>query len=156
MCFNGVWRVNRKGEFNVPFGGKANPGFPSLDHLRICAKALQAAELRTSDFFEAVEEAKSGDFVYMDPPYLPVSSTSYFRHYTAERFSDDDHERVSKIVRELTARGVRVMITEADSLVARGWYADCHVVDRAVTRSVASKGHRFEVSELIITNYRSL
>jgi DNA adenine methylase len=152
-CFNGIWRVNRRGQFNVPYGGKVRAGFPTIDQLKECSAALRCADLRVQDFSEALTEAKAGDFVYMDPPYLPISSTSFFRHYTSERFAIEAHERVAELCHNLSCRGVKVMITEADSLVARGWYRGYHVAERAVRRYVASNGDRYEAAELLIANY---
>lgn len=155
-CFNGIWRVNRAGHFNVPYGSKERAGHPTSADLVRCSVALSGAELRRGDFEKSVAGARRGDFVYLDPPYLPLSSTAFFRHYTAGRFSTEDHERVALTSAELAASGINVMITEGDSRGIRKWYRDFYVREVDVRRSVSCDAQRFDAQELIITSYRPI
>lgn len=149
-CFNGIWRVSCTGRFNVPWGAKDKPGFPTRANLIAVANALSSAELIVGDFEESIASAVAGDVVYLDPPYLPLSATAYFRHYTYPRFSVDDHERVARIAHEMAARGVAVIITEADSAEVRNWYSDFEIVAVGVRRYVSGDGARNEAQELVI------
>lgn len=152
-CFNGIWRVNRNGEFNVPYGAKAYAGFPTLADLMRCSATLAPATLFASDFETTLVSAESGDFVYLDPPYLPLSSTAFFRHYTVGRFAPEDHERVALAATELAARGAIVMVTEGDSPLVRKWYRDFQIFEVDVRRSVSCDARRIDARELIITSY---
>src|SRR5207244_2405935 len=100
-----------KGQFNVPFGGKDNPGFPTEHELVAVSEALSAAEIACADFEAVLGSVGPGSFAYLDPPYLPLNSTSFFRHYTDKRFSVNDHERLAAAVRELTDRGGHFLAT---------------------------------------------
>lgn len=152
-CFNGVWRVNRSGGFNVPYGAKSRPGFPTLRDLVACSNALQGAELDSGDFERRLPEAKTGDFAYFDPPYVPLSATAFFRHYTMTRFSMEDHERVALAAAALAERGVHVLVTEGDDEVIRKWYRDFRIRAVDVRRSVSCNSVRVAARELIITSY---
>ena len=152
-CFNGIWRVSLTGRFNVPYGAKSAPGFPGRNDLIECSKAFARSRLEVGDFESTVEGAKRGDFVYLDPPYLPLSSTAFFRHYTSTRFTPEDHERVALVAADLAARGVNVMITEGDSELVRKWYRDFNVQEVDVRRSVSCNAQRLDARELIITSY---
>lgn len=153
-CFNGIWRVNRSGKFNVPYGAKSKPGFPTPHSLREAAGALQKATLVSGDFAEPLTEATAGDFVFLDPPYLPLSNTSFFNHYTADRFGPDQHERVAEVARGLAASGVRVMITEGESREVRQWYKGFHFREIAVRRFVSSGSEKAMAKEVVITSYK--
>jgi len=121
-CFNGIWRVSRAGQFNVPYGAKPKPGFPTRADLVRCSSALVRARLDQGDFEGSVAAARHGDFVYLDPPYLPLSATAFFRHYTANRFATEDHERIALVAADLAQGGVDVMVTEGDGELVRKWY----------------------------------
>ncbi|MBI2710060.1 MAG: Dam family site-specific DNA-(adenine-N6)-methyltransferase [Actinobacteria bacterium] len=152
-CFNGIWRVSRAGDFNVPYGAKAKPGFPKRAELFECSNALAPARLNQGDFESTVAGARQGDLVYFDPPYLPMSATAFFRHYTAHRFTTGDHERVALVAAQLALDGVNVMVTEGDSELVRKWYRDFVIREVDVRRSVSCGSERHDARELIITSY---
>jgi DNA adenine methylase len=152
--FNGIWRVNRTGSYNVPFGGKSKPGFPDSRQLRVCAEALATTQLVDGDFEKTLKIAGSGDFVYLDPPYLPLNSTSFFNHYTLSRFGTSDHERLAQLAAELASKGVLVMITEGDSALVREWYREFFISEMGVRRFVSSGSEKVLAKELVITSYR--
>lgn len=154
-CFNGIFRVTRVGNFNVPYGRLKNPMFPSTRHLREVSKALRRAELRTASYRESCQRAKQGHFVYLDPPYPPLNGTSFFRHYTPALFSDADQRELFKEVRALDARGCLFLMSNADTPLIRELYRAFNIVTLPVTRWVSSKNSKHAVTELVITNYLS-
>jgi DNA adenine methylase len=152
-CFNGVFRVNRKGAYNVPYGDKPEPAFPSSADLARASKALRRATLSVSDYGSALTRVRAGDFVYLDPPYPPLNGTSFFTHYTPDRFDRDDQERLAAFVHELNHQGSLFMMTNADLTQIRRLYAGFKFWKLSVTRYVSCKGARYKVNELVITNY---
>lgn len=112
-CFNGLYRVNSRGEFNVPHGSYVNPKICDADGLRAAAAALQGVELRTADFAEALGAAHVGDFVYCDPPYVPLSETASFTSYTAADFGPAEQQRLAAVAAEARGRGVDVLLSNS-------------------------------------------
>ena len=153
-CFNGIWRVNNKGKFNVPYGHKEPPSLPSkIDFFEI-SKALKNSKLENKDYREAVKDAKNGDFIYFDPPYPPLNGTSYFTHYTKNRFTEKDHEKLALLVKKLSNKGCFVMISNADIQFIRSLYEDSFYIKKLeVIRWIRSDGKRYKVGEVVITNY---
>ena len=154
-CFNGIFRVNIDGEFNVPYGKKEPPFLPTLNQLRITSDLLWNAELSSQLFEESLQEVKKGDFVYLDPPYPPLNGTSNFTHYTKDRFNDIDQERLANLVHELNMLGALVMISNADTPLIRKLYKNFHLNPLSVTRTITCKKARHKVDELVITNYET-
>ena len=152
-CFNGIFRVNRAGQFNVPYGHRTNPIFPTAAQLRRVSSALNNASLQATDYQEALKGARNGDFVYLDPPYPPLNGTSFFAHYTPERFSRDDQEMLAELVQELDRRGCLVLMTNADTPHIRSLYRDFNAKKLPVTRYVTCKSTKHQVGELVVTNY---
>jgi len=152
-CFNGIWRVNKNGLFNVPYGHKDGVAFPSLNDLAEVSRAFRRAKIRVGDFAQTVSDAGRGDFVYLDPPYPPLNGTAFFCHYTKERFNRNDHARVAEVFRLLTSRGCNVLLSYADVPLVRELYKGCRTIEVSTQRYVASHGRRYEVSDLAIMNY---
>ena len=152
-CFNGVFRVNESGEFNVPVGSKEEPNFPTAGELARVARALKQAKLVVGDFETTLDLAKKGDFVYLDPPYPPVNGTAYFTHYTKDRFAEDDQKRVAKLVRELDKRGCDVMVTNAGRHTIKNLYKGFSFNRLTVTRWITCNKKKHRVHEVVITNY---
>lgn len=111
--YNGLYRVNRRGDFNVPFGRYENPRICDSENLRACSRALSRASLIVSDFETVLERAVPGDVVYFDPPYIPVSVNSSFTRYTREQFRLADHRRLRDVALELKTRGVYVLLSNS-------------------------------------------
>jgi DNA adenine methylase len=153
-CFNGVFRVNTDGKFNVPYGDKPNPIFPTAEELQSIAKMLKRTRLSVGDFRSALAKTKKSEFVYLDPPYPPLNGTAYFTHYTADRFSIDNQTSLAAEVKKLHKRGVHFLMTNADLPKIRELYNQFHISKLSVTRYVSCKGTRHRVGELVITNYR--
>lgn len=152
--YNGLYRENSRGEFNVPFGRYDNPALFDEANLRAVSRALQDAELSCDHYHGVVQAAQAGDFVYFDPPYLPLSKTASFTSYTKEAFSLEQQAELAALARHLSERGVLVMLSNSNSPVIRDLYKDfCHHAVWA-SRAVNSKaGLRGKIPELVITNY---
>lgn len=114
-CFNGLWRVNSKGIFNVPFGKLKNPKIFDKENLQACSKRLQGAHITGLDFSKAVMKATRGDLVYFDPPYLPLSSSANFSKYAKDDFSKNDHVRLAETIKVLIDKGVHVILSNSDT-----------------------------------------
>jgi DNA adenine methylase len=151
--FNGLYRVNRDNRFNVPFGRYANPNICDEPTLRACSEALAGTELLVEDFEKVVAEAQHGDFVYFDPPYVPLSTTSSFTSYTSTGFGEAEQTRLHDTAKRLKMRGVRVLLSNSSAPFVRNLYADgFEVVDVSATRAVNSKATaRGAIVELLIT-----
>ncbi len=154
--YNGLYRVNRRGQFNVPFGRYKSPRYLDPDNLRAVARALQTADIRHQPFERALEAARTGDFVYFDPPYAPLSSTAHFTAYQAGGFGPEDQARLRDVCLALSDAGVRVMVSNSDVDIIRVLYARppfrIHRVE--ARRNINSKASaRGKIGELIITNY---
>jgi DNA adenine methylase len=151
-CFNGLYRVNSKGEFNVPFNGKLSGRSFDPDHLREASTKLKSVRISCGDYSDAVKDAGPGDFVFFDSPYAPLTPTS-FTDYTKEGFSYDDHVRLAKLFRELTMRGCYCMLTNHDTPLVRELYKDFRIEVVDVRRSINRNGSDRKGKEVIITNY---
>lgn len=150
-CFNGLYRVNKKGEFNVPIGRYANPTICDADNLRACARVLQFAELAHADFSSVMAVARRGDLVYLDPPYVPVSETGDFTSFTAAGFGPADQDRLVQCARRLKETGVQVLLSNADLPAVRALYAGFEMRTVQARRNINSKGgKRGGVGELLI------
>jgi DNA adenine methylase len=152
-CYNGLYRENSRGEFNVPFGRYKNPTICDEDRLRNASCALQGVELRDVDFEEAVEPARAGDFIYFDPPYVPLTATSSFTSYNKYGFSHEDQVRLAETFRRLDRRGCYVMLSNSSAPVVYNLYEGYKITKIKARRSINSKADgRGPVTELLITN----
>jgi DNA adenine methylase len=156
-CYNGLYRLNKKGQFNAPFGYYKNPLICDPDNLRAVSLALRDVELRTDDFGAVAARAEPGDLVYFDPPYVPVSATASFTHYTGQTFGPDDQRRLAELFDSLMARGVYVMLSNSYTPLSRELYA-AHAVSTSIvwaSRKINCDGRkRGDVEELIVCGYR--
>lgn len=150
-CFNGLYRVNSKGGFNTPFGRYTNPKICDPDNLRTCSRALEKTNLHCCGYRDTIDKMVIGDFAYFDPPYATVSKTSNFTSYTSSKFGDDEQVQLAADARALKARGVRVLLSNADTPWVRDLYHDFELISvqarRAVNSNAAKRG---KVGELLI------
>lgn len=154
-CFNGLYRVNQRGEFNVPFGRYENPRICDETGLRAASKALQDADVLCRDFRFLLYRAQPGDFVYFDPPYNPVSSTASFTSYSEAPFGDREQRGLREVFRALDARGCHLMLSNSDTKYIRDLYRHFHVESVLASRAINCRGDkRGKISELIIRNYK--
>ena len=159
-CYNGLWRVNRAGLFNVPFD-KDKTGKASLfsqENLYACSKRLKGASINHQSFQKAVEGSKKGDLVYFDPPYIPLTPTSSFSAYSKEGFGEDDHHQLASVIHGLTQRGVFVLFSNSDTPLTRKIFKDHLILRRKdMRRSISSDGtNRKNVFEILGMNYSHL
>ncbi|MGE0548073.1 MAG: DNA adenine methylase [Kofleriaceae bacterium] len=151
-CFNGLWRVNRSGDFNVPIGRYTDPPICVPDTLRAAQTVLARATLRCADYQTVVADAVRGDFLYFDPPYDPVTPTANFTSYSADGFGPDDQRALAETARKLVSRGCKVMLSNSDTPFIRSLYKGMQVdrvkCPRAINSNAARRG---DVDELIIT-----
>lgn len=155
-CYNGLYRENQQGEFNVPFGRYKRPKICDKPRLRAASRALQGVRLTASDFSEVVADAGPGDFVYFDPPYVPLNATSSFTSYSRFGFDEADHRRLAESFYELGRRGCRVMLSNSSAPLVYKLYQgrgyQLHEIQ--ARRNINSKAHkRGPVKELLIVNY---
>jgi DNA adenine methylase len=151
--FNGLWRVNGKGEYNVPFGRYTNPRICDEINLRACAKALHDTTFKMRDFEKTVSTAERGDLVYFDPPYVPVNTTSDFTSYTRNGFTIEDQVRLRDCALKLKRRGVHVILSNAHvPKVHELYYGEFKLIPVEARRNVNSDASkRGVVGEVIIT-----
>ncbi|MFO0683091.1 MAG: DNA adenine methylase [Sandaracinus sp.] len=153
-CFNGLHRVNRRGEFNVPEGRYKNPRILDEHALRSASSVLQRAEIKHTSFEGLLSLAKPGDFVYLDPPYEPVSTTASFVAYGADGFAREDQTRLRDVVNELDRRGCKIMLSNSDVPFIREIYARYRIDTVAAPRAInCDADKRGLVSEVVVRNY---
>jgi DNA adenine methylase len=154
-CFNGLYRVNKKGKFNVPLGRYKNPKICDKENLLAVNKVLQwsNAKLLVGDFQETTNDAKKGDFVYFDPPYKPVSSTANFTSYTSSGFSIKEQERLGSWFKKLDERGCKIVLSNSDTEKIWNIYDGFEIERIPTLRAINCKGNsRAGHTELIIHN----
>ena len=150
-CYNGLWRVNPKGKFNVPFGRYRDPRICDPDALRAASRALAAATIRSGDFTTATQDLGGGDFVYFDPPYMPVSKTADFTSYAAGGFGPNDQARLVDDMRRLRRAGASVVLSNADTPETRALYKGFRTRFVAAPRPINSdKSKRGPARELVV------
>ncbi|NJK38410.1 MAG: DNA adenine methylase [Oscillatoriales cyanobacterium RM2_1_1] len=154
-CFNGLYRENSKGGFNVPLGRYKNPKICDPELLYAAANALKTARIQVSSFDQVLAEATSPeDFVYFDPPYHPISSTSSFTAYNRYSFHQADQVRLAQVFRKLANWGVQVMLSNSDCPLIRDLYQDFLIHEIKAARTINSNARkRGEITELLITSY---
>ena len=155
-CFNGLWRVNSSGQFNVPWGKLVNPLIFDQENLEACSKRLIGAKISCGSFTQAVKTAKKGDLVYFDPPYLPLSPSSSFSQYAKDNFNTRDHEKLAEVISNLTDRGVSVILSNSDTPETRRIFDKLLTLRQiSVNRSISAAAHaRKPVNEVIGTNFQ--
>ena len=155
--FNGLYRVNKSGQFNVPFGRYNNPVICDEDNLRRVSDALQDVTITHQDYKHVLKTAKSGDFIYLDPPYYPINATSSFTSYTAEGFLEKEQTELRDTFVKLHEKGCFVMLSNSDTPFINELYSglDGITINKITAgRSINSKGSgRGKITEVLVTNY---
>ncbi|MGK7900798.1 MAG: DNA adenine methylase [Hormoscilla sp.] len=154
-CFNGLYRENSKGEFNVPIGKYQNPQICNQELLRSASTALRNVKIEEKSFQHVLEYANSSDdFVYFDPPYYPVSSTSNFTAYSRDFFSKNDQTKLREIFGELAGRGVKVLLSNSDCDFIRDLYSQFKIHKISAARAINSHiKKRGSIAEVLVTSY---
>lgn len=151
-CFNGLYRVNGKGLFNVPFNNKKSGNSYEEKNLCEVAAYLFGVTILMGDFEAAVENATAGDFVFFDSPYVPVNPTS-FTDYTKEGFDYEDHVRLAELFKKLSAKGVKCMLTNHNTELTQELYKDFNIRVVSVSRMINRDANNRKGEEIIVTNY---
>ena len=157
-CFNGLYRVNSKGKFNVPLGKYTNPNIVNEENLRSVHRILKTSRMsiKCRDFEAVLRDAKKGDFVYFDPPYQPVSKTANFTSYTNKDFTTDDLLRLAELCNNLNSKGCKVLLSNSDSkevakmFSVKPWKISKIQANRAINSDSRKRTGHFE---LLIRNY---
>jgi DNA adenine methylase len=153
-CFNGLWRVNSKGHFNVPMGDYKNPAILDETRLRNAAEALAEASVALAGFEKVQLTAKAGDFIYFDPPYIPLSPTASFTSYSSDDFGEADQRRLAIVFRELHERGCKVMLSNSDVPLIHELYKDWRIETVTAARRINSDASkRGVIFEALVMNY---
>lgn len=153
-CFNGLYRVNRSGQFNVPMGSYKDPAIFDVDELVTASQALQEVELATCDFQDTLNWAQAGDFIYFDPPYAPVSKTSSFTSYTEKSFGEREQIELATLFRQLDSRSCKVMLSNSWVKPVLDLYKDFTCIEVKASRAINSNPEkRGKISELVVINY---
>lgn len=152
--YNGLYRVNASGRFNVPFGRYKNPKICDPDALRHVSKSLSIAEIVVADFEESCKRAVAGDVVYLDPPYVPVSKTASFTSYSG-RFADEEHTRLAGVFASLVDAGAFVLLSNSDTELSRSLYQGFKIDTVEATRAINSRAdRRGVVREVLVQGLR--
>jgi DNA adenine methylase len=150
-CFNGLWRVNSKGEFNVPIGSHRNPALYDEENIHAASRALEGVHLQTQDFRDTLAQTRRGDFVYIDPPYYPVSPTASFTSYTKDDFGAEQQRELAALFADATRRGVRLMISNSDTEFIRHLYRNFTIHTVSARRMVNCDGtKRGKINEVVV------
>jgi DNA adenine methylase len=154
-CFNGLWRVNARGEFNVPIGSFKRVTLYDRENIRAASRALKGGDIRWQDFRKTLRQVKKGDFVYVDPPYHPLSRTSAFTAYTKDDFGETEQEELAALFAEAANRGAQLMLSNSDTKFIRDLYRDFLIHPVKARRAINCRGEgRGTVSEVVVTTYR--
>lgn len=156
-CFNGLYRENLKGQFNAPFGRYENPKIVDTENLRAISEYLQTddIEIHCSGYQSVLNKAQAGDFVYLDPPYVPMTKTASFASYVKGGFSLNDQAELAKMFAELTKKRVLVMLSNSNTPVIHDLYKGFNIKTIHATRSINCKGGKRgkEANEVLVTNF---
>jgi DNA adenine methylase len=155
-CFNGLFRTNKGGVFNVPEGRFVNPRVVDPDRIRLASALLARATLTCAPFDDLLKSAKKGDLIYLDPPYVPLSRTSSFSSYSEGAFRHEDHVRLADVYRKLHDRGCKLVLSNSDTPTVRELYKGFDIHTLSAPRAISAKAStRGATTELLIRNYKT-
>ena len=151
-CFNGLYRVNKQGKFNVPYGKYTNPKICDDDGLKTASETLKKAEILCGDYLLVLEHyAHPGDFIFLDPPYLPISEYADFKRYTKEQFYEEDHVELAKIIMRLQERGCYIILTNSNHPLVHELYAPFTIDVIQTKRHISCNGSTRKGEDVIVT-----
>lgn len=151
-CFNGLYRVNKQGKFNVPYGKYTNPKICDDDGLKAASETLKKAEILCGDYLLVLEHyAQPGDFIFLDPPYLPISEYADFKRYTKEQFYEEDHVELAKIIMRLQERGCYIILTNSNHPLVHELYAPFTIDVIQTKRHISCNGSTRKGEDVIVT-----
>ena len=150
-CFNGMYRENSKGKYNIPFGDQKNPTICDEKNILAVSKSLKNTEITNLSFEQAVKKCKKGDFIYFDPPYYPINATSNFTSYHKNTFEPDEQEKLRDVFVSLTKKGCFVMLSNSNTEFIKKLYKNFNKYELYAARSINSKGsRRGKIKEIVV------
>lgn len=153
-CFNGLYRVNSQGQFNVPYGNYSNPRIIDENNLYNCSELLKKTQIECKSFTAILNKVQKGDFVYFDPPYVPLNETSSFTSYTKDGFDLDMQFQLRELCDELDARGVHFLLSNSDTEVINDLYSAYKIKKVFASRQInANSSKRGKITEVLVRNY---
>lgn len=153
-CFNGMYRVNSQGQFNVPFGHYKKPRIIDENNLLNCSELLKKTEIKCADFSEILTKVKKGDLVYFDPPYVPLNETSSFTSYTKDGFDINMQFKLRDVCDELDNKGVKFMLSNSDTKLVNELYVNYEIKKVFASRQInANADGRGKITEVLVRNY---
>ena len=153
-CFNGLYRVNKKGQFNTPYGRNKRTVFCNENEIRKAAQLLSKSEIMCADYHEVMmEHVSKGDFVFLDPPYVPISKYSDFKRYTKDQFGEEDQRKLARDVHILHERGCSVMLTNSNHPLVHELYSDFKIEIFETKRMINKDGNKRTGEDVIVTTY---
>jgi len=155
-CFNGLYRVNSKGQFNVPMGSYKNPDIAQADKLRKISKLLKNVKIKVMSFEKIINFAKKGDFIYFDPPYYPLKKGKSFTTYTKNNFLEKEQQKLAEIFAKLDKKGCKIMLSNSDTKFIKELYKNYSINTVKASRMINCNGaDRGKINEVVVTNYAS-
>lgn len=153
-CFNGLYRLNKKGLFNTPFGRYKNPNICNEKKLRAASEVLKRSTIICGDYLDVLKKyAKEGDFIFLDPPYVPISKNSDFKRYTKEQFYESDQRNLAREVERLVELGCKVMLTNSNHPLVYELYGKYKIETIQTKRNINSRGDKRKGEDVIVTTY---
>lgn len=153
-CFNGMYRENSKGGYNVPFGDQKNPTICDKENLLAASECLKNTKITNLSFEESIKDCRKGDFIYFDPPYYPINGTSKFTSYSKDNFDQNEQIKLRDVFKQLSDKGCLVMLSNSNTEFIKNLYKDFKINFIDAARSINSKGNgRGKIKEVVITNY---
>ena len=155
-CFNGLYRLNKRGQFNTPFGKYKNPNICNTEKIRAASKVLQKAKIVCGDYIDTLKlYSNEGDFIFIDPPYVPISEYADFKRYTKEQFYEEDQRNLAQTVHELVDKGCKVMITNSNHPLVHELYGQYKIEVIQTKRNINRNGTKRKGEDVIVTTYQS-
>ena len=153
-CYNGLYRVNKKGQFNTPYANNKRSSYCDVDEIRKASEILKKAELICGDYHTVLKDrAQENDFIFLDPPYVPVSKYSDFKRYTKEQFGERDQRQLADDIHVLYEKGCKVMLTNSNTPLVHELYGKYHVEIFQTKRMINKDGRNRTGEDVIVTTY---
>ncbi|MBU4348301.1 DNA adenine methylase [Patescibacteria group bacterium] len=153
-CFNGLYRVNSKGKFNVPMGGYKNPDIVQEEKLKLVSSLLKKVKLKIMPFENIVNLVKKGDFIYFDPPYYPLKKGNSFTTYTKDKFMEKEQEKLAEVYKDLHKKGCKIMLSNSDTEFTKKLYSNFNIKTVKARRVINSDANgRGLINEILVLNY---
>lgn len=156
LCFNGLYRVNQKGQFNVPYGKQKTPSIVDAPNLREVSKALQGVSITNQHYAETLKQVGPGDLVYLDPPYVPTSATANYVGFCPDGFGPADQEELAATFDRCARAGATVLLSNSDTPEARHLYRRYRIDPIVARRSIAASGTKREPAREILVRHPNL